>query len=528
MARNPVTRRYPRATENRLFRADAALRKTRNAFLKVSGKNFIYLQVLFLALFCWIFGSLYQQETHVKNMHVAFVDYENNNGSIGAAIRSAYSRLQSSSFPTLVEVSPADYPTPADLREAVCKIHYWGALYVSPGASARLEQALTGNTPLPTYDPTNVLTYIWNEARYPQVVDAAISSSLQTLSESARVAYTTANGTGRVTSLTTPGAISAFAQPWTLTAINIRPTTQGSRAIYNTLVMILLMVQEFFYLGIINALYANFKIYNRASPWRIALLRGANSALYTLAGSLCTAGAIWAFRAGWEVGYGQWAITWVVLWLFAHVNFQVLDVVSIWVPPGFVPMGFVTWLVWNVSSILLPFELSPGFYRLGYAFPAREVYQVLVDVWSGGCNPELRVALPVLFAWEVVGAVLSAVGVFRRCHYATVAQEEQERAFQEKVQAAMAAVTRAREAEEEREKRREEEAVSPDAIEKISTRETEADLERGNDEGDTESELSAAISRVDERIRRQESKASRVGYGPSFGAPFTGDDNDDQ
>jgi hypothetical protein len=527
MVQNPVTKLYPRATENRLFRADAALKKTRNAFLVASGKNFLYLQILFLGLFCWVFGSLYQQESHVRNLHVAFVDYENHNGSIGAAIRSAYSHLQSHGFPTLIEMSPADYPTPGDLREAVCKIRYWGALYISPGASSRLEQALAGNVTDKTYNPSDALSYIWNEARYSQVIDAAVSGSLQTLSQSARVAYSTANGTGHVTSLTTPQAISAFAEPWTLRSVNIQPTTQGSRAIYNTLVMILLMAQEFFYLGIINALYANFKIYNRAAPLRIVIVRALNSALYTFMGSLCASGAIWAFKASWHVGHGQWVLTWMALWLFAHVNFQVMDVITIWVPQGFLPMAFVTWLIWNVTAILLPFELSPGFYRIGYVFPAREVYQVITDIWSGGCNPQLHVALPILFAWEVVGLGLGAIGVFRRCHYATVAQEEQEKAFHERVQAAVAVVREKENEEREKEKREMGiggTAAEPNAISKVPTRRTEADTEMGLDEDDTESELSQAISTVNERIRRQETKASRVGFGPAFGAPFSRDD----
>ncbi|KAH8908305.1 hypothetical protein BR93DRAFT_876619 [Coniochaeta sp. PMI_546] len=506
-----VTKLYPRATENRLWRSDAALKKTRNAFLKASGKNFLYLQVLFLALFCWIMGSLYQQETHTKNLRIAFVDYENQNGAIGAAVRNAYARLQNVRFPTLEEVPSADYPTPADLREAVCRIHYWGAIYVWPGASARLAQALAGNLSLADYDPSTVMTYIWNEARYSPVVDSAVAGSLQTLSQNARVAYSASDGTGHVTTLATPDAISVFANPWVLNSVNIQPTTQGSRAIYNTLVIILLMIQEFFYLGIINALYISFKIYNRAAPARIILIRTANSLLYTFIGSLCTTGAIWAFKSGWAVDYTQWILTWLTLWLFAHLNFQALDVFSIWLPPPFVPMALITWIILNVSSILLPFELSPAFYRVGYALPAHETYQVLTDIWSRGCNPRLGVALPVMFAWELVALCFSALGVFRRCHYATVAQEEQEGQFRERVQAAVEMAHAARREEEEREKME---------TEKEEEEEEEEEERVSSVEADTESELSQAISRVDERIRRQESKASRVGYGPAFGLPF--------
>lgn len=531
-----MTKLYPRATENRLFRADTALRKTRNNFLKASGKNFILLQLLFLGLFCWIMGSLFQQETHTKNLHVAFVDYEGLDGSIGVAVRNAYHRLQSDGFPTLVELPAAEYPTPGDLKDAVCKIRYWAALYVSPGASARLESALAGNVSFADYDPSNVLTYIWNEARYSQVVDAAVSSTLQTLSQNARVAFSNANGTGHVRSLTTPDQISVFASPWTLQSVDLQPTSQGSRAIYNTLVMILLMLQEFFYLGIINALYMNFKLYHRASPWRIIPIRMANSLLYTLIGSLCATGAIWAFRSTWNVDGGQFALTWMVLWLFAHLNFQALDVFTIWLPAGYVPHALITWIMLNVDSVLIPFELTPGFYKVGYAIPAHEVYQVLTDIWSHGCNPQLHHALPVLFSWEVVGLVLSALGVFRRCHYATVVEEQQVEAFRERVEAAVELSHARRDERVERERKErggpEEEAADAEgatssmAVGKVPTARTASrsvrDPEADAGDDSTESEISAVISRTDARIRREQSRASRVEYGPAFALPFSG------
>jgi len=137
-----------------------------------------------------------------------------------------------------------------------------------------------------------------------------------------------------------------------------------------------------------------------------------------------------------------------------------------------------------------------------------------------------------MFAWEVAGLCLSALGVFRRCHYATVAQEEQEKQFRERVQAELEVCR-----DEERKKVREREeqmgqgAPSPDMIEKAPTHRTEADLEVGSSaEGDTESELSRVMSRADDRMRRQESKASRVGYGPAFGLPFLSneDSNEEQ
>ena len=135
-----------------------------------------------------------------------------------------------------------------------------------------------------------------------------------------------------VLATTDPTAVSVFANPWQISNVNIQPTTQGSRLIYNTLTIILVLIQEFFYLGTINALYARFKIYERLYPLRIICFRNMISIAYTFVGSLSTTGAIWAFRAGWNVNGSQFVLSWMILWLFAHANFLAFDVFSVWIP----------------------------------------------------------------------------------------------------------------------------------------------------------------------------------------------------
>lgn len=499
---------YPKATEKRLPFHDPVMHKTRKKFFAAAGKNFALLQLLFFALFGYVFGSLYQQATHTHNIHIVFVDYDG--GAIGQAIRKAYSGLQARTFPTLVEKSAAEYANPGTLENAVCRTRFWAALYTSAGASDRLHDALTSNESV-VYDPTDVMTYIWNEARYSAVVDPVVSSNLQTLSSAARVAYSTSNGTGEITSLSSPAALSAFAQPWQLGNQNIQPTTQGSRAIYNTLVIILIVIQEFFYLGTINGLYQALQIYVRVHPVRIIIIRNLNSLTYCLVGSVCTAGAIWAFRSGWDVDANQFVLTWMTLWLFAHLNFATMDVFTIWLQPAYVPMALITWMITNVTSILLPFELSPAFYKIGYMLPAHEVYQVLLDIWSGGCNPQLYYALPIMFSWWVLAVSLSALGVFRRCHYATLGQEQQEKQFQERLDAAM---------EFERKREREAQEASTAAEAQMEKKVTSPGEQEDTD-AEVQRELAEVISRTNSRIRREQRRESRTcSFGPAFSVAF--------
>lgn len=440
---------YPRARENRLPPNHPGVRPARLSFIKGAGINFILLQVLFLCLFCYIFGALFQQTSNTHSLDIVFVDYDGGS-AIGNAVRAAYASLRGPDFPSMVERPPDDFPTADALWEAVCQTEYWAALYVNQGASARLRLILEAQeddgtaASSSTYDPENVMVYIWNQALYPTVVDVAISDNIRRLADRARVAYATGinNGVGGLQSVSGRAALSVFAEPWRLRSVNIQPTTQGSRVVYNTMVLVLVLIQEFFYLGTINGLYAQLRLYARLDPRRIATVRMLTSTAYTLAGSASVSGAVWAFRAGWAINGNQFALTWASLWLFAHANFLVLDVFTVWLRPGYVPMALITWVVLNTASALIPLPLCPLFpYRvLGLVMPAHAVYQLLAHVWSGGCNPRraLRPALPVLLAWEAVGLGLSVLGVFRRCHFATVAEERRTHEARERLRAAVA------------------------------------------------------------------------------------------
>ncbi|KAL4993270.1 hypothetical protein BDV10DRAFT_179457 [Aspergillus recurvatus] len=428
---------YPKAKERRVSLSEPALRRSRFAVLRTAAIFGLLLTLLFLSLFSYILGSLYQLTGHMHNLNVAFVDYDG--GVIGKAVRQAYEQLRADSFPTVTEHSPSEYSQPQGLRSAVCNTDYWGALYVASGASDRLAAALSDAEIASSYNNSDVLTWIWNEARYPTVIDS-LANEIKVLSEAARVAYVQLNGTGAVQSLnaSSAAAVAAYSNPWTLTSINIQPTTQGSRLVYNTLVIILILIQEFFFLATVNGLYVQFGLFGRVRPLRMILFRFMISALYTMAGSMCASGAVWAFRAGWDVNRSQWALSWITLWLFAHLNFLTLDVFAVWLPAPYVPMALISWVVMNVASIMVPFELSPAFYKWAYALPAHAVFNVLIDIWSGGCNPQLYYALPVLFAYELSSGILSGIGVYRRAHYAVIDSEREEKAWQERIANAVA------------------------------------------------------------------------------------------
>lgn len=417
-----VEKYYPRAWDCRLPFLHPSLAATRPKLIKAGIVNTLIIQLLFFALFCYLFGALYQQGPRTHNLDVLWVDYDG--GLVGQAVNAAYARLRSDQFPTLVARPVSQYPSADTLRDAVCDADYWAAVYTAAGSSARLGLAIAGlNTS--RYNESDVLFYIWDEAKYPAVTDSALSSNMVALSGAARIAYVALNGTAALATVPPgdPAAVSVFANPWTITSVNLKATAQGTRAVYNTIAIVLILLQNFFFLATINGLYVQFKIYNRAPPRFIILIRAAIACVYTFLGGLLITAAIWAFKAGWDVSGAAFVLDWATFWLLGHVSFLVLDVFSIWIPPQYVPFALVAWVVTNVTSVIVPFSLSNGFYRWGYALPAHAAYEVLTDIWSGGCNPHLYFALPVLFAYEVLGILGTSLGVYKRCHLAVVAEE---------------------------------------------------------------------------------------------------------
>ncbi|EED23545.1 conserved hypothetical protein [Talaromyces stipitatus ATCC 10500] len=177
------------------------------------------------------------------------------------SFRQAYlQHLQGDGFPTIIENQSRNIQT--RLR---WKLHeYQAALHVSFNATDHLACALGGSTAALSYNHNNVVIMIWNEARYPATVDV-IASSLQILSESARVMYSDTTGVVQKINSTNPAAVAAFSN-WALISINIQPTEQGSRLIFNTIVMILMLLQQFFFLATMNGVASHSQLVSRVLP----------------------------------------------------------------------------------------------------------------------------------------------------------------------------------------------------------------------------------------------------------------------
>lgn len=162
-------------------------------FLVAAAIAAVAVLLLLLLNLAYLYGTLYHQTERGAAFHVLLVDYDG--GVVGRSLSSAYEHLKSPSFPTLFAQPSSQYPSSETIIQAVRNRQYWAAIFVSQGASQKLSAALQGGSAAATYEPTDALTYIWNEARYPSTADSVIETSFALLVQATRVAYNSINGT---------------------------------------------------------------------------------------------------------------------------------------------------------------------------------------------------------------------------------------------------------------------------------------------------------------------------------------------
>ena len=374
--------------------------------------------LLLLLNLTYLYGSVYHQTQRGAAFHILLVDYDG--GVVGRSLSSAYQHLKSPSFPTLFTQPPSQYSSSDTIVQAVRNRQYWAAIFTSQGASQRLSAALQGGSAATTYNSTDALTYVWNEVRYPATADSVIESSFALLVDATRIAYNSINGTQALATLAQndPAAVQVYLDPINAVSINVNPMPQGAKVFYNTISMAMPILQQFFFILALNGMSNRFRIYHDLPPKTSGTLRAVVSAGYTFVGAVCMTGYIWAFRENWPVHGHQFVETWMVLWLLMHIYFCLIDAATAVLPQPAMPFLIVTWIFFNVSATISPFEITPGFYRWGYALPAYSAYEILTYIWSDGPAPELHRSLPIMFAWWLVGLACAVLAHRRKCRLA--------------------------------------------------------------------------------------------------------------
>ncbi|KAH6988260.1 hypothetical protein BKA56DRAFT_669813 [Ilyonectria sp. MPI-CAGE-AT-0026] len=325
----------------------------------------LVLQFLFLGNMSYLYGAVFKSGTRAHALKVLALDYDG--AEIGKSLSLAYDALKSDHFPTLEYRPASEYPTPERVREAICNEGYWAAIYTHSGASDRLMAAIDG-TNTTAYNSSNAISYTYDAAFYPLVTASIVASSMQALvSAATRAYYGVSPSALSAVNLTDPMSSSVFLSPIQASSIVIMPTPQGTRALLNTVSMVIPILMQFFFIMGLNGIYTKADVFTKLSKRDVYFSRLFIHKTYTLLGALGMTGYIWAFREDWSVTSRHFIETWMCLWFYMEINFLVIDtVLEMIIPIPFFAIFMLTWIITNVSSTIYPFELSAGFYRWGY------------------------------------------------------------------------------------------------------------------------------------------------------------------
>ncbi|KAL0930085.1 nitrosoguanidine resistance protein [Colletotrichum truncatum] len=342
----------------------------------------ISLLLMVLANMCYLSGTTHNQQQRTSALNILFLDLDG--GPVGSSIWQASGDLQSPSFPTV--------------KKGHDGISEWFAGKLNGTVAAQAEIPL--------------VTYSYNQAKFPAISDGLLQGNILKIINSSRNKYLSAMGAQNLTGFSGEAVFTTSIQA---AADLIQVTPQGARVLYNTVNMIIPTLGQFFFMLALNIIGQFSGFLSQVRVRDVWVLRFVCGKLYTILISLVVPGYIWAFRGEWPVGSQEFGKTFLAYLLYMDTQWQFLDTFTgSFVSMPFMPHFLLTWIILNVSSTIFPFELMPGWYRIGWAMPAHSIYALLISAWSG-CGQDLHIVLPVLFAWWVVGHVTAVFSIRKRC-----------------------------------------------------------------------------------------------------------------
>ncbi|KAH7256000.1 hypothetical protein BKA59DRAFT_466807 [Fusarium tricinctum] len=356
-----------------------------------------------------IFGLFHNQGEYVKRVKVAVADFDG--GDFGTALRiAAVANNQSYEFPTYINVDTSS-TSPDQIRQDVFDGKYWAAIVVQAGATARFDEAVNGTTS--SYDPSDVYTYYLLTARYYTLYAGGIQSSTITTANAAAGIFSAqfigpklgsgefANTTVSLSALTTPArAVGASASIHDFSDID-------DKAFLNTIGAVFPILMQFFFIMAWNGICNGMHLYAAYDIKTHIYARLFWSIFWPLICGLCSTGWMYAFRGSYPLDAKMFFATWAVTWVFAMINFDVLDIITGFVPIAFVTFCFLTWVIFNVAAAIGAPDLLNSWYRINYFFPSLHWYQTLITIITSGAVNKLHYTLPTLAGWLVLMKALS-------------------------------------------------------------------------------------------------------------------------
>ncbi|KAK4700062.1 hypothetical protein P7C70_g6191, partial [Phenoliferia sp. Uapishka_3] len=330
------------------------------ALLGKVGPMMVLLVVVFWINLSHLYGSFYDQGNHTHRVKVPVVDFDG--GEFGQALIASASALNGKKgYPTYF-VLESNTTSPEELQRDVFQGKYWTALYANEGASERWE-ATTNGSSRGVYDPENVWSYITLTARYFAFYEGNFyATDLAVLGQAAAIFSSTVAGPALASSslLSNSTVQSAFTSPAESTEVFAagRDFLMSNKALINTVGIVMPILMQFFFTMGFNGISNGMHLYAAFDTNHHIIFRVLAATVWPLISSLCVAGWTFAYKGDdYPLPAHAFVAFWIVTWVLCVISIDLIDVITAYIPIGFVPPIFLTVILWSVTASLVPPEL---------------------------------------------------------------------------------------------------------------------------------------------------------------------------
>ncbi|CCX16286.1 Similar to Nitrosoguanidine resistance protein SNG1; acc. no. P46950 [Pyronema omphalodes CBS 100304] len=388
----------------------------RRKLLKIILIGAVQLLILFWFVSSWMLGKMYKQSQYAHRLHVIAIDLDG--GPIGASVLDTVTGLNGQpGMPTWERIPYGSGETFEDIYHKVWTgdNNIWGAIVANPGASDRLQEAITSRNA--SYDPTQALRLVYNEARYHTVTVSLIYSNLVAAVSQISAHYQLTTGVNGLSSLpanATAANKAAFLLPIGFTLSNIQPFAFSATYLINTVMFVFPQLSQFFMVMLLNGILGHAGAYINWSLKANLTVRFIIGTLWPFILGLSWAGWVFIFQTTGDLQTPQFFAIWSSIWLFAAICFWTIDGVGALIGVQWMPFFILSWIIVQIATVISPMQLASHFYRVDYFFPSHHIWGILMTIFAHGAGNNLKINLPVSFAWLIIAVAFGTWANTRR------------------------------------------------------------------------------------------------------------------
>lgn len=358
------------------------------AYLKPLGFVTVIMMLIIWAFMAMYWGSLWKENERSPNLRVLVMDYDG--GEIGSSIVDALKQANSAPLPhpTYVFAQTNEYPNDDAVTNAIEPLQeYWGAVTIMQDATRKLQAARSSGDN--SWNPTSVITIMTSTARNYAVVPSIVLSPTQRFLQSATAKLNaqllheflsaSVNDANAInTALRAPQTLSG---PVGIRMNELRPWDH-SVAIAPTFVGLIYLVILTFQITMAS-FGARQPIQKFLRLRSVIAMRLVTPIVGYIPISLMFSLLNVPFKLpyGRTFPYGGGFMTW---WCVSYIGMLVMGLVleSVMTMVGlkFIGVFLIFFIISNVSVSNLPIELSPSFFKYGYAMPFYQLRSIYITV----------------------------------------------------------------------------------------------------------------------------------------------------